>query len=103
MVTRELEVERVLAAFKLNPYSILGFSPSAGAFPTIEEIKKRYRQRSLLIHPDKIKHPRGVEAFDLLKKVRLLGPGQRLTGQASTELEDEKKRKDLDQVVCVAG
>jgi len=76
MVTRELEVERVLAAFKLNPYSILGFSPSAGAFPTIEEIKKRYRQRSLLIHPDKIKHPRGVEAFDLLKKVCRMRSGR---------------------------
>lgn len=79
-VSRELEVERVLAAFKLNPYAILDFSPSAGAFPTLEEIKKRYRQRSLLIHPDKIKHERGVEAFDLLKKVRLAAGRARLTG-----------------------
>lgn len=30
---------------------------------------KSYRKRSLLIHPDKLRdHPRGIEAFDLLKK-----------------------------------
>lgn len=30
---------------------------------------KNYRKKSLLIHPDKLKHERGIEAFDLLKKV----------------------------------
>lgn len=30
---------------------------------------KTYRKKSLLIHPDKLKHARGIEAFDLLKKV----------------------------------
>jgi hypothetical protein len=33
-------------------------------------LEKIYRKKSLLIHPDKLKHVRGVEAFDLLKKVR---------------------------------
>lgn len=32
--------------------------------------ERQYRKKSLLIHPDKLKHPRGIEAFDLLKKAR---------------------------------
>ena len=35
----------------------------------IRRTEKSYRKRSLLIHPDKLKHERGIEAFDLLKKV----------------------------------
>lgn len=37
--------------------------------------EKTYRKKSLLIHPDKLKHDRGIEAFDLLKKVST-GKGQ---------------------------
>jgi DnaJ family protein C protein 8 len=39
------------------------------AFATESEVKKTYRKKSLLIHPDKFKHEQGPEAFDLLKKV----------------------------------
>lgn len=41
---------------------------------------KVYRKKSLMIHPDRFKHARGPEAFDLLKK-------------AETELLDVEKRK----------
>ncbi|GLB40319.1 putative dnaJ molecular chaperone homology domain [Lyophyllum shimeji] len=79
---REVEVERILKAFKLNPYDILDIDESA----TQEEIKKRYRQLSLFIHPDKTPHARAPEAFDLLKK-------------AESELSDKDKREDLDAVI----
>ncbi|KAL7423698.1 DnaJ subfamily C member 8 [Cryptotrichosporon argae] len=61
---RYAEVERILAAFKLNPYDILDLPWTA----TESEIKKAYRKKSLLIHPDKFKHEHGEEAFDYLKK-----------------------------------
>ncbi|CEQ41676.1 SPOSA6832_03397 [Sporobolomyces salmonicolor] len=85
-VTREAEVLRVLAAFKLNPYEVLelDWMPAAGI--TDADIQRNYRKKSLLIHPDKLKHPRGIEAFDLLKK-------------ASTELTDSTKRKPLDETI----
>ncbi|KAK4049212.1 DnaJ sub C member 8 [Microbotryomycetes sp. JL221] len=85
-VTREAEVLRVLKAFKMNPYEILelNWMPNAGV--TDADIQKSYRKRSLLIHPDKLKHPRGIEAFDLLKK-------------ASGELLDSEKRKALDETL----
>ncbi|KAI0342853.1 DnaJ-domain-containing protein [Trametopsis cervina] len=79
---REVEVERILKAFKLNPYEILDIGESA----TPEEIKKKYRQLSLFIHPDKTPHARAPEAFDLLKK-------------AESELSDKDKREELDAIV----
>ncbi|KAI9512073.1 DnaJ-domain-containing protein [Russula earlei] len=81
-IQRELEVERILNAFKLNPYDTLDLETSA----TAEEIKKKYRQLSLFIHPDKCSHPRAPEAFDVLKK-------------AESELGDAAKREDLDAAI----
>ncbi|CAO1623125.1 unnamed protein product [Sympodiomycopsis kandeliae] len=92
---RELEIDRILSAFKLNPYDILEVSMEADT----KELNKIYRKKSLLIHPDKVRvgstgdvedlYQRAVEAFDLLKK-------------ASTHLLDEEKRKILDETVMSA-
>ncbi|TFK70337.1 DnaJ-domain-containing protein [Pluteus cervinus] len=79
---REVEVERILKAFKLNPYDILDVDESA----TAEDIKRRYRQLSLFIHPDKTPHERAPEAFDIVKK-------------AESELSDKAKREELDAVI----
>ncbi|KAF8632272.1 hypothetical protein AX15_002015 [Amanita polypyramis BW_CC] len=96
---REVEVERILKAFKLkyghifyiytfihtllsSPYDIFDIRESA----TAEEIKKKYKQISLFIHPDKCPHARAPEAFDLLKK-------------AESELSDKAKREELDAVI----
>jgi DnaJ family protein C protein 8 len=53
------------------------------------DIKARYRQRSLLIHPDKTSNPAAPDAFDRLKK-------------AQTELMDEKARERLDEAIADA-
>lgn len=79
---REVEVERILKAFKLNPYEILDINDDASP----EEIKKKYRQLSLFIHPDKTPHARAPDAFDLLKK-------------AESELSDKAKREEIDAVI----
>ncbi|KAK0204846.1 hypothetical protein DFS33DRAFT_702213 [Desarmillaria ectypa] len=79
---REVEVERILKALKLNPYDILDLDESA----TPEDIKKKYRQLSLFIHPDKCSHQRAPEAFDILKK-------------AESELSDKAKREELDAII----
>ncbi|KAI8052519.1 hypothetical protein BDF22DRAFT_688856 [Syncephalis plumigaleata] len=82
---REQEVERVLACFKMDPFGILQLS-----YQFVEkDVKMAYRRKSLLIHPDKTKHPRSQEAFDLLKR-------------AETELNDEKKRTWLLRLVAEA-
>jgi DnaJ family protein C protein 8 len=53
------------------------------------DIKKRYRERSLLIHPDKCHHPQAPVAFDRLKT-------------AQEGLLDEKKRALLDEAIADA-
>jgi DnaJ family protein C protein 8 len=53
---------------------------------TEKDIKLSYRKKSLLLHPDKNKHPRAEEAFGLLKK-------------AESEASDETKRANLLEVV----
>lgn len=37
-----------------------------------KRIKKIYRKKSLLIHPDKVDHKKAPEAFDLLKKAEVV-------------------------------
>ncbi|PWN96717.1 DnaJ-domain-containing protein, partial [Tilletiopsis washingtonensis] len=82
---QELELDRILAAFRLNPYDILECPLEADA----KTVTKIYRKKSLLIHPDKVKDPRAVQAFDLLKK-------------ASSVLLDSEQRDTLDEVVISA-
>ncbi|KAF8554625.1 DnaJ-domain-containing protein [Imleria badia] len=82
---REVEVERILKAFKLNPYDILNLDETAKP----EDIKRKYRQLSLFIHPDKTPHPRAPDAFDILKK-------------AEAELSDTNKRTELDAAIASA-
>lgn len=48
---QELEMDRILHAFKLNPYDILECPMEADD----KMITKIYRRKSLLIHPDKVK------------------------------------------------
>ncbi|THV07318.1 DnaJ-domain-containing protein, partial [Dendrothele bispora CBS 962.96] len=79
---RDIEVDRILKAFKLNPYDILDLDESA----TQDDVKRKYRHLSLFIHPDKAKHERAPEAFDVLKK-------------AESELSDPKKREELDAII----
>lgn len=85
---QQLEIDRILkTAFRLNPYDILDVTQEMSD----REVQKAFRRKSLLIHPDKVKNDtqRAIEAFDLLKK-------------ASLHLQDDDKRKTLDETVLSA-
>jgi DnaJ family protein C protein 8 len=47
----------------VNPYDILDVGPEASE----EEIKKKFRMLSILVHPDKCKHEKASDAFHLLE------------------------------------
>ena len=53
------------------------------------DIKRVYRTKSLLIHPDKTSNPSAPDAFDRLKK-------------AVSQLQDEKERAQLDEAIADA-
>ena len=76
---RDGEVNRILGAFKLNPYEQLGIRFDA----TYEDVRRAYRKVSLMVHPDKCRHPRSKDAFEII-------------GHAQKELLDEERRKVLD-------
>jgi DnaJ family protein C protein 8 len=59
-VDRDNEVNRILWAFKLNPFEKLNLRFDA----TPEDVKRQYRKLSLMVHPDKCKHPQASTAFD---------------------------------------
>ncbi|GJP54839.1 hypothetical protein CLOM_g13868 [Closterium sp. NIES-68] len=95
-VERDNEVNRVLACFKLNPFEQLNLPFDA----KVEDVKKQYRKVSLMIHPDKCKHPQAREAFDVVAKAqeKLLNSDEwgYLTSQFAAAKEDvlrERKRK----------
>lgn len=75
----------ILSVFRHDAYAVLGLQPGVPE----SDIKKTYRMKSLLIHPDKTTNPMAPEAFDRLKK-------------AQTELMDEKTRERLDEAIADA-
>uniref|UniRef100_A0A0D6R3S1 J domain-containing protein n=1 Tax=Araucaria cunninghamii TaxID=56994 RepID=A0A0D6R3S1_ARACU len=95
-VERDNEVNRIISCFKLNPFEHLNLSFNSSP----EEVKRQYRKLSLLVHPDKCKHPKAQEAFAALAKAQqlLLEPQEReyLVCQiniARDELRAERKKQ----------
>ena len=75
----------ILKAFHLDAYAVLDLQPGVPE----SDIKRTYRSKSLLIHPDKTSNPNAAVAFDRLKK-------------AQTALMDEKARARLDESIADA-
>ncbi|KAF2030168.1 DnaJ-domain-containing protein [Setomelanomma holmii] len=82
---KDAEIERIRNTFSLDAYSVLELQPGVPE----SDIKKTYRTKSLLIHPDKTTNPNAPDAFDRLKK-------------AQTVLLDEKLRASLDEDIADA-
>ncbi|KAK5010697.1 hypothetical protein BJ546DRAFT_977572 [Cryomyces antarcticus] len=82
---KDTEIDRILKAFKLDAYAVLDLQPGVPD----SDIKRVYRTKSLLIHPDKTSNPSAPDAFDRLKK-------------AQTSLMDEKERARLDEAIADA-
>ncbi|KAF6156022.1 hypothetical protein GIB67_035379 [Kingdonia uniflora] len=65
-VERENEVLRILSCFKLNAFEYLNLPFHSSP----DDVKKQYRKLSLMVHPDKCKHPQAKEAFGDLGLIR---------------------------------
>ncbi|CAK9290587.1 unnamed protein product [Gordionus sp. m RMFG-2023] len=88
VLTSKAQIDRLLRPgstyFNLNPFAVLDIDPQI----SVEEIKKKFRKLSMLLHPDKNRDDleRAQKAFDALTKAWKL-------------LEDEKNRKNCYEVV----
>ena len=83
--SQDSEIDRITKAFRANAYDVLDLQPGVPD----DDIKKTYRKKSLLIHPDKSTNPRAPDAFDRL-------------AAAYQALLDEKKRATLDEAIADA-
>ncbi|KAJ6798459.1 uncharacterized protein M6B38_274130 [Iris pallida] len=96
-VERDNEVLRILSCFKLNPFEHLNLPFDASA----DDVKRQYRKLSLLVHPDKCKHPQAKDAFGALAKAQqlLLDPQERdyVISQVNSAKEElrAKRKKEL--------
>ena len=61
---RKQQVERI-CKYKLNPFEVLQLKVETA---TEEDMNMSYRKLSLMCHPDKCKHARAEEAFEICKK-----------------------------------
>eukprot|EP00746_Dinoflagellata_sp_MGD_P027874 gnl/MRDRNA2_/MRDRNA2_165854_c0_seq1.p1 gnl/MRDRNA2_/MRDRNA2_165854_c0~~gnl/MRDRNA2_/MRDRNA2_165854_c0_seq1.p1 ORF type:complete len:361 (+),score=52.12 gnl/MRDRNA2_/MRDRNA2_165854_c0_seq1:1-1083(+) len=85
MEDRASEVMRIVNSFKLNPYAKLNIPFDS----SLKDVKKQFRKLTLTVHPDKIQHPRGKEAFELLQKAQI-------------EILDDKCRAKLHEILQLA-
>ncbi|CAK9184668.1 unnamed protein product [Ilex paraguariensis] len=90
------EIALILSCFKLNAFEYLNLPFDSSP----EEVKKQYRKLSLLVHPDKCKHPQAKEAFGALAKAQqlLLDSQEReylisQVNSAKEELRAKRKRQ----------
>lgn len=70
VLTSIQQIDRLLRPgstyFNLNPFEVLQIEPES----SVEQIKKRYRQLSILVHPDKNPddNERAQKAFDVINR-----------------------------------
>ncbi|OQR70174.1 dnaJsubfamily C member 8-like [Tropilaelaps mercedesae] len=90
------QIERLLRPgstyFNLNPFEVLQLDPSA----SMDDIKKRYRQLSILLHPDK--NPdhkeRAQAAFDIVKKANEALKDDSMRAKALAIVNEAKEMTD---------
>lgn len=95
--TQDYQMQRLLGTTFANPYDIL----EVGAEASEEEIKKRFRMLSILVHPDKCRHDKASDAFHLLEQAykKLMDPEkrrnfQRVMREAKERVEYERKKEN---------
>lgn len=71
-LVKDREIERVLNCCPWDYYSILEINPLKKDIQLQNQIKRTYRKKTLLIHPDKVANPNAPHAFDRLKKSELV-------------------------------
>lgn len=90
-LARDAEISRILACCPSDYFALLEINPLHDLDSIASRIKKVYRKKSLLIHPDKVKHADAPKAFDLLKKaeLRLSDPDETAEKDALLEVYKE--------------
>lgn len=89
---KDKEIYRVLDCCEWDYYSILEINPLHDIHNLQNHIKKTYRKKTLLIHPDKVSNPKAPQAFDRLKKAELVLSFEIPENETELESQDERSK-----------
>lgn len=97
MLTSEQQIHRLLRPgstyFNLNPFEVLQIEPDI----SVEQIKKRYRSLSILVHPDKNQNDkdRAQSAFEAVNRAWKILENDGTRKRCLDIYEEAKDRTDL--------
>lgn len=82
--------------FNLNPFAVLQIPPNQINMP-IEQIKKKYKTLSILVHPDKNQNQkeRAKEAFDIVSRSWKILENETTRKKCLEVYEEAKERTDM--------
>ncbi|KAG6802377.1 dnaJ homolog subfamily C member 8 [Apis laboriosa] len=96
VLTPKQQIDRLLrpgsSYFNLNPFEVLQIDPST----SIDEIKKKYRRMSILVHPDKNQDDaeRAQQAFEIVNKAWKTLENEETRAKCMDVIEEAKARTD---------
>lgn len=96
VLTSDQQINRLLRAgstyFNLNPFEVLQVEPDT----TVDQIKKKYRSLSILVHPDKNQNnnERAQLAFDVIAKAWKILENEVTRKKCLDVYEEAKDRTD---------
>lgn len=101
VLTSDQQINRLLRAgstyFNLNPFEVLQVEPDL----TVDQIKKRYRSLSILVHPDKNQDnkERAQQAFEAVNKAWKTLEND-VTRKRCLDIYEEAKDRTDHMVIC---
>lgn len=102
VLTPKQQIERLLRPgstyFNLNPFEVLQVEPET----PLEEIKKKYRRYSILVHPDKNQDDadRAQQAFEIINKAWKTLENEDTRKKCMDIVEEAKGRTDIMVILC---
>ncbi|XP_014295824.1 dnaJ homolog subfamily C member 8 [Microplitis demolitor] len=96
VLTPKQQIDRLLrpgsSYFNLNPFEVLQIDPDT----VIDEIKKKYRRMSILVHPDKNQDDadRAQQAFEIVNKAWKTLENEETRAKCMDVIEEAKARTD---------
>lgn len=97
-LARDKEIDRILACHLGDYFAILQINPLHGLDELSLNLRRAFRRKSLLIHPDKTNNDRAPTAFALLKKAeRVLSAETSVSDDSSPDsgLADAAEKRTL--------
>ncbi|ODV79863.1 uncharacterized protein CANTADRAFT_21144 [Suhomyces tanzawaensis NRRL Y-17324] len=95
-LAKDKEIGRILQCTKNDYVAVLELDP-LDLEELATKVKKLYRKKSLMIHPDKVSNPEAPEAFDRLKKAEQVLSNQDKEGSVWAE---KTRLLDIYKDVC---